>query len=60
MPQVGYLRFMRLQANVRGHWASLGLLFLTLIQGGDAWGQVREGEWTLATFNVRYDNPADP
>jgi len=22
--------------------------------------QVREGEWTLATFNVRYDNPSDP
>lgn len=60
MPQVGYLRFMRLQANVRGHWASLGLLFLAMIQGGDAWGQVREGEWTLATFNVRYDNPTDP
>ena len=22
--------------------------------------QVREGEWTLATFNIRHDNPADP
>ena len=29
---------------------------------GSAWAsaQVREGEWTLATFNVRYDNPSDP
>ncbi|MGB2229484.1 MAG: endonuclease/exonuclease/phosphatase family protein, partial [Flavobacteriales bacterium] len=22
--------------------------------------QMREGEWSLATFNVRYDNPGDP
>ena len=29
---------------------------------GSTWAsaQVREGEWTLATFNVRYDNPSDP
>lgn len=29
---------------------------------GSVWAsaQVREGEWTLATFNVRYDNPSDP
>ena len=29
---------------------------------GSIWAsaQVREGEWTLATFNVRYDNPSDP
>jgi len=25
-----------------------------------AQAQVREGEWTLATFNIRYDNPSDP
>ncbi len=25
-----------------------------------SFAQVREGEWTLATFNIRYDNPSDP
>lgn len=26
----------------------------------NAWSQLREGEWALASFNVRYDNPSDP
>jgi endonuclease/exonuclease/phosphatase family metal-dependent hydrolase len=33
--------------------ASLSVVFV-------AKAQVREGEWTLATFNIRYDNPSDP
>jgi len=38
----------------------LSLLALCVALTGPVWGQVREGEWTLATFNVRYDNPSDP
>ena len=26
----------------------------------EVWAQSRSGEWTLATFNIRYDNPSDP
>lgn len=50
---VQYLRFM--QTWIRWTWMGLAMGWGFLVQA-----QVREGEWTLATFNVRYDNPSDP
>ena len=38
----------------------IACLLLTWLSVPMAQSQVREGEWTLATFNIRYDNPADP
>ena len=48
-----YLRCMQ-------HWIRWMCVIVTC--SGSIWAsaQVREGEWTLATFNVRYDNPSDP
>lgn len=39
-------------------WTLTLLLLATVNTRSNA--QVREGEWTLATFNIRYDNPSDP
>lgn len=44
-----------MQRLVRWTWMVLALTCALVSQG-----QIREGEWTLATFNVRYDNPSDP
>lgn len=40
----------------------LGVLSACMAFGAthSAHGQLREGEWVLSTFNIRYDNPSDP
>ena len=41
-------------------WMKWSLVAVALTLCFHAEAQLREGEWSLATFNIRYDNPSDP
>lgn len=58
---MGYLRNMQPLFKLRpvAIWVAC-VVFLLLAEVPGAVAQVRDGEWSLCTFNIRYDNPTDP
>ena len=63
-PGMRYLRGMMRStiSKVFDRALMLGVLSACMAFGAthSAHGQLREGEWVLSTFNIRYDNPSDP